>query len=488
MSEQERFQPAGNLDDVLQREIEDALGDMSLDDILAAEDGRGQRGPSGLRRGRVIAIDRDDIFVDLGGKSQGVLPARQFEDEPLPKVGDVVEVLVERYDANEGLLILSREGALKVAAWDTLEVGQVVEGVVTGYNKGGLELKINGIAAFMPISQIELFRVENLAPYVQQKLRCRVSEIDRRDERLIVSRRDLLEEEAAVLREQLYQSLSEGKVVKGVVKTVMPYGAFVDIGGVDGLLHVSDMSYKRVEDPREIVQEGKAVEVMVLKVDRENRRISLGLKQVMPDPWTDAELKWPVDAVVTGRITRLADFGAFVELEEGVEGLIPIGEILYGKRISHPREVLHENETVKVRVLSVDPAQRRISLSVKQTEDDPWTGASVRWPADATVEGTVTRVTNFGAFVELSRGVEGLVHISELSDQRVRAVTDVVKPGDVVRARVISVDEEGRRIGLSLKALKAAEAGQYDAQYASTADNSSKSQRPRKKPLRGGLE
>lgn len=486
-----KFRPADNLDAELQRELDEALGGLSLEEVIDAEE-RGRDSAvgartgtgEGVRTGRVVAIQGDDIFVEMGGKSQGLLPAGQFKDEPLPEVGDIVEVTIEKYDPSEGLLMLSRLGAIQAAAWETLEEGQVVEARVTGHNKGGLEVSIDGIVGFMPISQIELFRVEDLKPYVNQKLRCQVTDIDRAEQNVIVSHRAMLEQEAAEARERTWQNIAEGQVVDGTVKNIMPYGAFVDVGGIDGLLHVADMSHSRVEDPKTVVHEGQQLQVMVLKVDRETRRISLGLKQALPDPWEQVAAKYTVDDIVVGRVTRLAEFGAFVELEPGVEGLVPISEMSFTQRISHPREVLDEGRPVKLRVLNVEIERRRIALSLKRVGDDPWVGASVRWPKGSIVEGAVKRIADFGAFVEITAGVEGLVHISELSDQRVRAVSDVVQEGQTVQAKVLDVDEDQRRIALSIKQALAS------PEYTGPAETEEPPPPPtkRKKPLKGGLD
>ncbi|HUT57542.1 MAG TPA: S1 RNA-binding domain-containing protein [Phycisphaerae bacterium] len=486
-----KFRRPDNLDAELQREIDEALGDASLEEMIEAEE-RGRSSAAGaragaaegVRRGRVVAIQGDDIFVELGGKDQGVLPASQFADEPLPAEGDEVEFTVEGYDESEGLLTLSRLGAIQAAAWETLAEGQVVEARVTGHNKGGLEVSIDGIDGFMPISQIELFRVEELKGYVDQRLRCQVTDIDRSEQNVIVSRRALLEQEAAEARERAWESVAEGQLLAGTVKKIMPYGAFVDIGGIDGLLHVADMSHSRVEDPKAVVHEGQQLQVKVLKVDRETRRISLGLKQVLPDPWDEVAARYAVDDVVAGRVTRLMDFGAFVELEPGIEGLVPISELSFTQRVGHPRESLSEGQPVKLRVLNVDTERRRIALSLKRVGDDPWVGASVRWAKDAIVEGVITRLTDFGAFVELTAGVDGLVHISELSDGRVRAASDVVQEGQTIAVKVLSVDEDQRRISLSIKQALAS------PEYAGPAepDEEPPPPRKRKKPLKGGLE
>jgi len=265
----------------------------------------------------------------------------------------------------------------------------------------------------------------------------------------------------------------------------MPYGAFVDIGGVDGLLHVRDMGHGRVEKPEDVVSIGQQLELKILKIDPAEKKISLGLKQAMPDPWDDAPTNWPVDSIVTGRVTKLMDFGAFVALTEGVEGLIPISEFSFDRRISHPKEMLNENDVVKVRVISVETDRRRIGLSLKRLGDDPWQGASVRWPADSACEGVVTRLTDFGAFVELAPGVEGLVHISELAEQRVHNVTEIVTEGQTVQAKVLDVDEDRRRISLSIKQI----AAMPDYTGPESADPEPPApKRPRKKPLRGGLD
>lgn len=483
------------LDAELQSELDAALGDMSLEDLLDQEaqeakdkdaaEGKPAKG-AGVRRGVVIDIQGDDIFVDLGGKSQGLLPAIQYEDEPLPAVGDAVEVTVEGYDAREGMLRLSRKGAVTAAAWEDLEEGALVEGRVTGINKGGLELDLHGVRAFMPISQIELFRVEELDGYLNQRLRCRVQDIDRSSQNVIVSRRAFLEYEREVKGEELWNSLEVGQVVPGVVRSIMPYGAFVDIGGVDGLLHIGDMSHSRLNDPREMVNEGDKVDVKILKIDRDERKLSLGLKQTKPDPWQTALNTHREGDIVVGRITRLADFGAFFEIVPGVEGLIPISEMSYGKRINHPREVVAEGDSVKAKIIRIEGDRKRISLSLKQMENDPWMGASVRWPENSIVEGRVTRVVDFGAFVELTAGVEGLVHVSELSNEFIRRSGDAVSVGDLVSAKVLNVDEATRRISLSIKQAQEVEATQMPEM---PVERPAESPEPkRKRPRKGGLE
>ena len=483
-----QYRPSDNLDQDLQREIDEALGGMSLEQLIASEEKKAAPAAAarGVRTGTVLSIQGEDIFVDLGGRAEGILAASQFEDQPLPDVGSTIQVTIEGSD-KDGLLVLSRQGAVMQAAWSTLEEGQIIEGRVTGHNKGGLELTVNGIQAFMPISQIELFRVEDISGYVNQRFRCQVTEVNAEERRVIVSRRALLELESAAQREQMWTTLAEGQKFPGIVKTIMPYGAFVDIGnGVDGLLHVKDMSHSRVEDPKSVVKEGQKIEVLVLKVDKEARRVSLGLKQILPNPWKEADVKWPANTMAAGRVTRLAEFGAFVELEPGVEGLIPIGELTFARRVTHPKDVVNPGDVVHVRVLSVDMERKRISLSLKRAGDDPWMGASARWPVGATVSGVVSRTADFGAFVELAAGVDGLVHISELSATRVRSVAEAVKVGQTVQAKVVAVDETARRISLSIKQLTSSP--DYTGDAAAEPAEPPKPQPKRKKPLKGGLE
>jgi len=485
-SDENVFRPSQPMDEDTQRTLSEAMEGIDLDDVMGGEEAVVEESSDeGTLEGRVVGIHEENIFVELPGAEQGVLPAEQFDEGDLPAEGDLVEVVARGYEESEGLVLLSRKGAAQPAEWDTLEVGQLVEGRVTGTNKGGLELNVNGIRAFMPLSQIDRDYIEEPRSYLDQKLRCEVVELNRAARRLIVSRRALLEAEAAEAAQHTWESLQEGQVVSGTVRRVMPYGAFVDIGGVDGLLHVSDMSYGRVEDPASVVQPGQMVEVKVLKLARDEQRVSLGLKQIKADPWLNAQTDWPVGSPVSGRVTKLADFGAFVELTGGVEGLVPISEMSYERRIHHPSEIVNVGDVVQVRVLSVDPDQRRISLSIKAAGDDPWLGASVRWPKDSFVDGIVKNVTDFGAFVELTPGVEGLVHVSQLGEGFVRAVSDVVELGQSVRARVLEVDEEQRRISLSLKD----QPGSAPPIEEATSDKPSRrAKAKRKRPLKGGLD
>jgi small subunit ribosomal protein S1 len=354
-------------DDEMERELQEAMGGLSEKELYgepATQGGRAQPAAEGPKKGKVFRIHGPDVFIELpGGRTQGVLPLLQFPDGP-PAIGTEVEVHIEGFDNANGVLVLTRQGAAVEANWDSVAVGQTVEARVTAVNKGGLSVDVNGIRGFMPISQIDLYRVENAEQFVNQRLLSLVTEVDRLEKNLVVSRRALMEKEREQNRDKLWAELAEGQVRQGVVRSVREFGAFVDLGGVDGLLHVSEMSWSRVKDPASVVQPGQSIKVIVLKIDRESRKLSLGLKQLAPSPWDGAAEKYPAGTIVTGKVSRLMDFGAFVELEPAVEGLIHISE-LSPQRVRRVSDVVKEGQEVQVMVLNVDLAQRRISLSLK---------------------------------------------------------------------------------------------------------------------------
>jgi ribosomal protein S1 len=353
-------------DEEMERELQEAMGGMSDKDLYGEPQPgrRGKPGGGGPQKGKVFRIHGPDVFIDLpGGRSQGVLPLLQFPDGP-PALGSEVDVHIEGFDSANGVLLLSRKGAAVEADWDSVAAGMIVEARVTETNKGGVSVDVNGIRGFMPISQLDLYRVEDAAQFVNQRLRCLVVEVNPEERNLVVSRRALLEKEREENRERLWQELAEGQVREGVVRSLKDFGAFVDLGGVDGLLHVSEMSWTRVKDPASVVQPGQTVRVTILKIDPERRKVSLGMKQLMPSPWDEATQKYHPGAVIPGKVTRLMDFGAFVELEPGIEGLVHISE-LAPQRVWRVRDVVQEGQDVQVKVISVDPSQRRISLSLK---------------------------------------------------------------------------------------------------------------------------
>ncbi len=465
-------------DSDLEREIEAALGDQSVEDLMAQDEAAARAADSAptaaesspdttpkpqtsgqvasmVRRGRVTRVQGEDVLVELhavDGKNTGVVPASQFDRPPRP--GAIMDFVVNRFDEAEGLYILSREGAIGEATWEQLNVGSAVEARVTGTNKGGLELELVGrIRGFMPASQIDLHHVNDFDSFVGQKLTAVATEVDRKGRRVVLSRRQHLQNERERAERRLLGELEVGQVREGKVSSLADYGAFVDLGGMDGLVHVSDMSHSRVEKPGDVLSVGQDVTVKVLKIDAERKRISLGLKQLAPDPWDGIGDRIRPGDQISGRVLRVANFGAFIEIEPGLEGLLPTSEMSWSRNI-RPQDVVKEGDVLRLNVLTMDPAKHRISLSLKQAAGDPWVGAEHKFPAMAVVEATVRSITDFGAFVEIEQGIEGLVHISELADRRVNKVEEILKVGQTEKFRILEIDEESRRIKLSLKAVK----------------------------------
>jgi small subunit ribosomal protein S1 len=490
----------------LDQEVDAALAGVSMDELYgfdkpqpgaAPAEGTPSGGPAvghvpqkGFRRGRIISVGKDDAFVDFGGKSQGIVSLIQFLDTEPPKIGDEFDFHVDRYDEREGLLILSRKGATATnVSWETLEIGQVVEGTVTGVNKGGLEVEVKGMRAFMPAGQVDLYFQKDISTFIGQRIKAEVTQFDAHAKNLIVSRRHVLEREKEEAKKQLMEELAEGQMRRGTVRSVTDFGAFVDLGGVDGLLHVSEMSFRRGRHPSEFVKVGDVVDVKVLKIDKATGKLSLSLKSAMADPWTGVETKYPVGTALTGRITRVPQegFGAFVEVEEGLEGLLPVSEISW-QRIRHPNDVVKEGDTLRLVVIALDPTARKLTFSLKQAGPDPWKEVKDRYATDMVVTGNVTRVVDFGAFVEVEPGLEGLVHISELANNRVRSSGDVVKPGQEVKVRILEIDPEARRMSLSVKrAVETVAPASTAAAAAPAAPEASK--KPKKRPpLKGGLD
>jgi len=447
----------------LEDEVAAALGDVSLMDLYDLEEPVSKKKkpvetdpkapPSSIKRGTVINIDGDDIFINLGGKSQGILPRDELEPDETVEVGTEIDVVILRYDSRDGLLILSKKSAAEQVLWQNLEEGSLVEARVVGDNKGGLEMDIKGIPAFMPISQITFERVEDLKPFIGEKFVCEVVEVERGDNNIVVSRRNVLIRERREREQQLWEELDKGQTRHGTVQNIAEYGAFIDLGGVEGLLHVSEMSWARVKHPSEILQVGQEVDIVIIEIDREKKRLSLSLKQAGGDPWTSVAQNYPVGTRHKVQIRNLQDFGAFAELEPGVEGLIPISELTWTGRIRHPRDVVETGAIVEAEILAVDLDRRRLSMSMKRIEENPWENINQKYHPDQICTGKVARTADFGAFITLEPGVDGLVHISELSEEHVKSTRSVVNVGDEVTIKILSIDRESQRISLTMKGL-----------------------------------
>lgn len=423
------------------------------------------------RQGAIIAVSADSVYVDIGFKTEGILPLAAFQnDREPPKAGDQLSVTIKGRNA-EGYYELTRGRAGRPTSWEELEKAfaekTTIVGTVTGTVKGGLTVDV-GVRAFLPASRSGVRDASGMGKLVGQEIRCRITKLDAADEDVVVDRRVIAEEEAGAARERRYGEVREGEQVRGVVRSLTAYGAFVDIGGVDGLLHVGDISFQRISNPADVLSVGDQVEVMVLKVDAEKQRISLGMKQLQPDPWHAAAEKYRVGERVRGTVTRLTDFGAFVELEPGVEGLIHISEMSWAKKVRRPSDLVKSGETVEAVVLGVNAAERRISLGLKQAMGDPWAEAAQRLAIGSSVEGPVTSLTKFGAFVQISEGVEGMIHVSEISaEKRINHPQDVLRVGQMVKAQVLAVDREKRQIKLSIKQLAPTDIEGYLAEHRS---------------------
>ena len=409
--------------------------------------------------GRVVAISKDKVVVDIGYKSEGIIPTDQFSNEELQalKVNDRMQVYIEEREDAEGNLILSKEKADKMKVWEELEKSykeeKVVEGRILSRIKGGMMVDI-GVKAFLPGSQIDLHPVRDLDSLVGKSFPLKIIKINHRRGNVVVSRRVLLEESRDKKRQTTLSTLKEGQAIQGTVKNITDYGAFIDLGGIDGLLHITDMSWGRVGHPSELFVVGDKVEVIVLKYDRETGRISLGLKQKTNDPWTNVAARYPVNSRVRGKVVSLTDYGAFVELEPGIEGLVHVSEMSWTHEVRHPSRVVSVGDQVEAAVLNVDPASRKISLGMKQTAPNPWDMVETKYPSGTRIEGKVKSLTDFGAFVGLDEGIDGLIHISDMSwTKHIKHPSELFKKGQKVEAVVLRIDKEKERLSLGYKQL-----------------------------------
>jgi small subunit ribosomal protein S1 len=407
-------------------------------------------------KSKVLRVTDNAVILDVGFKSEGSVPLDEFKDPHLLKEGDEVEVFLEHLEDQEGAVVLSKKKADFMRVWEKIRVAhesdQPVEGTLVKKIKGGVVVNLMGVDAFLPGSQIALRRVPNIDELLGQTYEFKIIKLNKRRRNIVVSRRVILENERAHKREHLMKELAVGQVRKGVVKNITDFGAFIDLGGVDGLLHITDMSYGRVSHPTEMVAIGKEVEVKILDIDWQRERISLGMKQLQSYPWQNVAAKYPVGTRVQGKVVSITNYGAFVEIEPGIEGLVHISEMSWTRNVRHPSKIVSIGETIEAVVLKVDEAEEKISLGMKQTEQDPWMVLPLKYPVGTRINGKVRNLTSFGAFVEIEPGIDGLIHISDMSwTKRVQHPSEVVKKGDAVDVVILNIDAENKRISLGLK-------------------------------------
>ncbi|HWK30856.1 MAG TPA: 30S ribosomal protein S1 [Terriglobales bacterium] len=413
-------------------------------------------------KGTVINLTPTHVVVDIGNKSDGMVPIAQVMDrEGKPKVqpGDPLDVVIDRREHEEGYILLSHERAIRHKVWDEIEAAynekKNIKGYIAEKVKGGVNVDIHGIKAFMPGSQVDARPARNLDQYIGKEIDVRIVKLNKKRGNVVVSHKAILDEENSAKREETLKHLEEGSVLTGTVKNLTEYGAFVDLGGIDGLLHITDMSWGRLTHPRDLVHVGDHIQVKVLKFDKEKQRVSLGFKQLTPDPWGDASERYPIGAHVKGRVLSVTDYGAFIELEQGIEGLVHVSEMTWSKRAKHPSKLVNPGQEVEAIVLNVNPTDRRISLGMKQLESNPWEQLHIKYPPGAQVEGKVRNLTDFGAFVEIEDGIDGLIHVSNMSwTKRVKHPSEVLKKGDKVKAVVLAIEPENRRLSLGMKQLE----------------------------------
>jgi small subunit ribosomal protein S1 len=444
----------------LDREVAEALGNLGATEVAELYDGSVRDfAPNALIEGTILRVVNDDVMVDIGYKSEGVVPLFEFDEDSPPTAMEKIEVLMEGIDEATGLLLLSKRRAERMRGWEKIVQshgeGDIINGAATRKIKGGLLLDVGGVSVFLPASQIDIRRVPDVGIYIGRELECKIIKIDRERMNIVVSRRKLLEERRNALRDELLSTLEEGQIRKGTVKNIADFGAFLDIGGVDGLLHITDMSWSRVNHPSEVVSLEQELEVKVLRFDRERNRIALGLKQLEESPWAEVEKKYPIGSKAKGEVVNIMPYGAFVKLEDGIEGLVHISEMSWTRRVSHPSDLVNIGDEVDVVVLDINQEKQEISLGMKQTETNPWTEVEDRYPVGTIIEGVVRNLTSYGAFVEIEEGIDGLLHVSDMSwTKKVTHPSEVFKKSDLVRAVVLSVDTEKRRVALGMKQLE----------------------------------
>jgi len=449
------------LGDDLEQELELAMAGASEDGYAV---GTGTLAVNAVLEGRILRVDDEFVLVDVGYKSEGHIPRNEWdESEPAPQIGDTVKVLLEEFEEGgieeqRGLITLSKRKARRIEDWlrvmESVKENDVVTGFVTRKIKGGLLVDISGVNVFLPASQVDIRRPADIGDYCGRAIQCLVLKIDEARRNIVVSRRALIEQERAERKKQLMETLEVGQVRRGIVKNIADFGAFVDLGGIDGLLHITDMSWARIGHPSEMVQIDQEVEVQVLHIDRDREKIALGMKQRTASPWIKVAEKYPVGTVCNGTVVNVMSYGAFVKLEDGVEGLVHISEMSWTKRVSHPSELVKPGDEVEVVVLAINKEKQEISLGMKQTQQNPWEKVAADYPPGAIVKGVVRNLTNYGAFIEINDGIDGLLHVTDMSwTRKVTHPSEMLEKGHEVECKVLSVDQQRRRIALGLKQM-----------------------------------
>ncbi|MAQ90315.1 MAG: 30S ribosomal protein S1 [Rhodopirellula sp.] len=454
-------------DDNLEAEIQGLFGGEGESSFDLALEQEADFEVNNIVDGKIVSLDDEYVVIDVGFKSEGSISRNEWgEEEEQPQVGDTVQVLIEEVEdefgpANDphGMVSLSKRKAEKILAWtammEKIDEGQIVKGTVTRKIKGGLLVDI-GVNVFLPASQVDIRRPNDIADYIGQEVECEVLKIDEARRNIVVSRRSMIERQRKADREALLGELSEGELRKGVVKNIADFGAFVDLGGIDGLLHITDMSWERIGHPSEMVAIDQEIEVMILKIDHEKEKIALGMKQKSANPWEGIEERYPVNTKVEGEVVNVMSYGAFVKLEAGIEGLVHISEMSWTKRINHPNEMVQIGDEIDVVILAIDKGGQQLSLGMKQTQANPWEEVEERYPIDTVVNGRVRNLTNYGAFIELEEGIDGLLHVSDISwTRKIGHPNEVLEKGQEVKCKVLSMDIERRRIALGIKQLDA---------------------------------
>ena len=449
------------LGDEIDQEIEQAMGGTDSGEYAI---GTSTLSVNSVLHGKILRVDDEFVLVDVGYKSEGHIPRNEWDDsEPPPQVGDTVKVLLEEFEDGQleeqrGLITLSKRKARRIEDWlrvmESVKENDVVTGFVTRKIKGGLLVDISGVNVFLPASQVDIRRPADIGDYCGRCIQCLVLKIDEQRRNIVVSRRALIEQERAERKKQLMETLEVGQVRRGIVKNIADFGAFVDLGGIDGLLHITDMSWGRIGHPSEMVAIDQEIEVQVLHIDREREKIALGMKQRTASPWAKVADKYPVGTVCKGTVVNVMSYGAFVKLEDGVEGLVHISEMSWTKRVSHPSELVKPGDEVEVVVLAINKEKQEISLGMKQTQQNPWEKVAADYPPGAIVKGVVRNLTNYGAFIEINDGIDGLLHVTDMSwTRKVTHPSEMLEKGQEVECKVLSVDQQRRRIALGLKQM-----------------------------------